>query len=209
LKASIPSGNILLPKNEARHSTSFLDSGTNEDERGQEIQDNAQTVETPNPLEMPSPLETSRLLQDLELEPREQALPRIRTSRQALSDRKAPNGLDGYKGLGFKGKASERETERDLKEVLARDREESGETETRTENALRALTLEDPSSPAPRSLHVSSKLLTSLAPRSVWVEVEGLNTFGEHLITGLTANTSMTHSPSGRPFSIAAPRFWP
>ena len=60
--------------------TSFVDSGTNEAaiERGQEIHANAQTAAIP--LETPSPLETLRLLQDLEFEPREQALARIRTS---------------------------------------------------------------------------------------------------------------------------------
>ena len=107
-------------------------------------------------------------------------------------------------GCEFRGPLlSHKETERDLEEVVTRDRQDSGETEKRTETALRALTLENPSSPAPTTLHVSSKLLTS-----VWVEVEGLNTFGEHLITGLTAN-ALTHSPSGRPLSIATPRFWP
>ena len=53
--------------------TSFLDSGTNEAERGQEIHANSQTAT--RPLETRSPLETPRLLQDLELEPREQAVP--------------------------------------------------------------------------------------------------------------------------------------
>ena len=131
--------------------------------KGQEIHTNTQT--SARPLETPSPLETPRLLQDLEFEPREQALPRIRTSRQALFDRKSPNGLDGLaflqtKRLGFEGKErknvrvntgtnsevearggcvlrghllSHKETERDLEEVIARDREESGETAKRTE----------------------------------------------------------------------------
>jgi hypothetical protein len=159
--------------------TSFVDSGKNEAERGQEIHANAQTAAVP--LETPSSLETPRLLQDLELEPREQALARIRTSRQALSDRKSPNELDGLaflqsKRQGFEGKErknvrgnagtnsellsrvgcdlrgpllSHKKTERDLEEVIVRDREESGETEKRTENSLRALTFEDPSSPGP------------------------------------------------------------
>lgn len=187
--------------------TSFVDSGTNEAaiERGQEIHANAQTAAIP--LETLSPLETPRLLQVLELEPREQALARIRTSRRALSDRKSPNGLDGLaflqtKRLGFEGK--ERKNVRvnagANSELLSR---VGCVSDKRKENVMRALTFEDPSSPAPRSLHVSSKLLTS-----VWVEVEGLNTFGEHLITGLTEN-ALTHSPSFPPFSIAAPRFWP